>query len=38
MIRLFVALAILAFGALLLWQASEQGSGIADAVMRLWPL
>ena len=38
MIRLFVALAILAFGAFLLWQAAGQGMGIADAVMRLWPL
>ena len=38
MIRLFIALAIIALGALLLWQATGQGMGMPDAVMRLWPL
>ena len=38
MIRLFVALAIIALGGALLWQATGQDMGIADAVMRLWPL
>ena len=38
MIHLFVALAIIGLGALMLWQATGQDMGIADAVMRLWPL
>ena len=38
MIRLFVALAIIALGAFLLWESFGQGTGIADAVIRLWPL
>ena len=37
-IGLFIALAILAFGAFLLWQATKQGSDMAEAVLRLWPL
>ena len=38
MIRLFIALAILAFAGALLWESLGQDMGIADAVMRLWPL
>ena len=40
MIRLFVALAIFAFGALLLWESFGQGMGMgmAEAIARLWPL
>ena len=38
MIRLFVALAIIALGAALLWETFGQGMGIADTIARLWPL
>ena len=35
MIRPFVALAIIALGAALLWETFGQGSGMAEAVIRL---